>query len=85
MEVDDRDVLAALEEPVGDGMQGAVRPARAAAAEEHAVGMAVLAARHGAEIGDVAHLLAIGGELGIGGVDVGRPRSCGTRKSAISR
>ena len=63
--------LRALQEPVGDGVQGAVRPARAAAAEEHAVGMAVLAAGHGAEIGDVAHLLAIGGELGLGRLDAG--------------
>ncbi len=36
---------------------------QAAAAVKHAIGMAVLAAGHGAEVGDVTHLLAIGREL----------------------
>src|SRR4051812_41020870 len=47
-------------------MEGTIGPRRSAAAEEHAVWMAVLATGYGAEIGDVPHLLAIGGKLGIG-------------------
>ena len=85
MEIDDGDVLRPLQEAVGDGMQGAVGPGWATAAEEHAVGMAVLAARHGAEKGDVAYLLAIGRELGVGGRDPVLAEIGGTRTSAISR
>ena len=69
MEVDDRDVLASLQEAVDNGVQGTVRPGRPATAEEHAVRMAVLARRHGAEIRHIAYLLAIGRELCLGGSD----------------
>ena len=66
MEVDDGHVLAALQITVDDGVQGAVRPGGSPAAEEHAVGVAVLAARDGAEELDVADLPAKGRKSSIG-------------------
>ena len=61
-------------------MQRAIGPARAATAEEHAIGMAELAARHGAEKGNVTDLLAIVRELGVGGRDAGFAEVGGNEK-----
>ena len=71
MKVDHAHVAAALQELVGDGMQGTIGPGGSTTTEEHAVGMAVLAARNGTEVGDVAHLLSVGCEFGLGGIGPG--------------
>src|SRR5258708_2125298 len=80
MEIDHSHVAAATQIALDDRMQRAVGPGSAASAIEHAIGIDELAARHGAEEGNVAYFLAISRELGVGRRDPARAEVGGNEK-----